>query len=306
MSGEGGSRSGPAQSLPGDLPTGRHVTVNGIRLHVTEVGAGPAVVLLHGNPTSSLLWRNVVPVLVNAGWRAIVPDLAGFGHSQKVTHPGDVSLAHYVADLTAMIDLLGLEQVTLVCHDWGGPIGLSWAVTHRARVEGLVLMSTWAWSDTAPFHTRIFPWRMMHAPLVGPFLLGRHNALAGRGMHLSVVDRERFADDAMGLYTGQLPTPESRLMTWQFPRLIPLDGSGETAAHLDWLESELSGWEVPALVVWGREDDVFPAAFAERFTTLLPAARGPKWVTGRHFLQEDSGPEIGRLIVGFLESGAPS
>src|ERR1700752_1297168 len=99
------------------------------------------------------------------------------------------------------------------------------------RVCALVIMSTWAWPlPPAEFHKRIFPWRMMHAPLIGPYLLGRHNALAGRGMYLSVVDRKRFRDEAQSAYEGILPDPAARLLTWTWPSWIPLD---DTARGLE-------------------------------------------------------------------------
>jgi haloalkane dehalogenase len=96
----------------------------------------------------------------------------------------------------------------MVCHDWGGPIGLGFALSNSDRVRALVIMSTWAWPlPPAEFHKRIFPWRMMHAPLVGSYLLGKHNALAGRGMYLSVVDRKKFQDEAQSVYESVLPDP---------------------------------------------------------------------------------------------------
>jgi haloalkane dehalogenase len=171
----------------------------------------------------------------------------------------------------------------MVCHDWGGPTGLGFALSNRERVRALVIMSTWAWPlPPAEFHTRIFPWRMMHAPLVGPYLLGRHNALAGRGMYLSVVDRKKFR------------------RTW--PRWIPLDHTARAMQRFEWLERELRKSNFPALLVWGREDEVFDyKTFATRFKELLPHAEGPELVTGRHFLQEDSGAEIAAKINGFLD-----
>jgi pimeloyl-ACP methyl ester carboxylesterase len=164
-------------------------------------------------------------------------------------------------------------------------------------------MSTWAWPlPPAEFHTRLFPWRMMHAPLVGPYLLGRHNALAGRGIYLSVVDRGRFRERAQPAYEAVLPDATSRLLTWTWPRWIPLDEDARACARFAWLERELASCTLPALLVWGREDDVFDhATFAARFKQLLPHAEGPHLVTGRHFLQEDSGPEIAALIVDFLK-----
>src|SRR6476660_24728 len=92
-----------------------------------------------------------------------------------------------------------------VCHDWGGPTGLGFALSNSDRVRALVIMSTWAWPlPPAEFHNQIFPWRMMRAPVVGPYLLGRHNALAGRGMYLSVVDRKKFRAEAQSVYEGIL------------------------------------------------------------------------------------------------------
>jgi haloalkane dehalogenase len=163
-------------------------------------------------------------------------------------------------------------------------------------------MSTWAWrTPPAEFHTRIFPWRTMHAPLVGPYLLGKHNALAARGVYLSVVDRDRFRQRAQSAYEAVLPDPATRLLTWTWPRWIPLDDAARAAECFEWLEQQLTRCTLPALIVWGREDDVFAAdVFATRFKQLLPHADGPHLVTGRHFLQEDSGAEIAAHIVRFL------
>ena len=142
----------------------------------------------------------------------------------------------------------------------------------------------------------------MHAPLVGPYLLGRHNALAGRGMYLSVVDRKKFKAEAQSVYEGILPDPASRLLTWTWPRWIPLDESARGLARFEWLERELRKSKLPTLLVWGREDEVFDyKTFATRFKELLPHAEGPELVTGRHFLQEDSGEEIAGKINRFLD-----
>jgi haloalkane dehalogenase len=141
----------------------------------------------------------------------------------------------------------------------------------------------------------------MHAPLIGPYLLGKHSALAGRGVYLSVVDREKFRQRAQSAYEAVLPDPASRLLTWTWPRWIPLDDAARAGERFDWLESELARCTLPALIVWGREDEVFAAdVFATRFKELLPHAEGPELVTGRHFLQEDSGPAIAERIVRFL------
>jgi len=280
----------------------RFARVNGWRMHYVDEGTGNPVVLLHGNPTGGFLYRDFVEPLMRAGYRVVIPDMIGFGLSEKPSREEAHSLDGHIANLTALLRQLDLHGATLVCHDWGGPTGLGFALSNPGRVAALVVMSTWAWPrPPAEFHTRIFPWRMMHAPLVGPYLLGRHNALAGRGIYLSVVDREKFRKRAQHAYEWVLPDPTARLLTWTWPRWIPLDATSQALERFNWLEKELAVCRLPTMIVWGREDDVFDhATFSARFKQLLPHAEGPHLVTGRHFLQEDSGPEIAALIVEFL------
>jgi pimeloyl-ACP methyl ester carboxylesterase len=281
----------------------RYARVNGWRMHYVDEGAGDPVVLLHGDPTWGFLYRDFVGALTQAGHRVIIPDMIGFGLSEKPTREDAHSLDGHIANLTALVRALDLSRITLVCHDWGGPTGLGFALSNLARVRALVLMSTWAWPlPPAEFHTRLFPWRMMHAPLVGPYLLGRHNLLVTRGIYLSVVDRAHFRERAQAAYEAVLSDPATRLLTWTWPRWIPLDKEARAFERFAWLERELASCRLPALLVWGREDDVFDhVTFATRFKQLLPHAEGPHLVTGRHFLQEDSGAEIASLIVDFMK-----
>ena len=281
----------------------RYAGVNGWRMHYVDEGDGDPILLLHGNPTWGFLYRNVIGPLVQSGRQVIVPDMIGFGLSEKPTREDAHTLDGHTANLVSLVRQLGLTRVTVVCHDWGGPTGLSFAMSNPDRVRALVVMSTWAWPrPPAEFHTRVFPWRLMHAPLIGPYLLGRHNALAGRGIYLSVVDRDKFRREVQSTYEAVLPDAETRLLTWAWPRWIPLDDSARALDRFVWLEQKLAKSKLPTTIIWGREDEVFDAVtFAGRFKKLLPHAEGPHLVTGRHFLQEDSGPEIAGLIRSFLD-----
>ena len=230
----------------------RYARVNGWRMHYIDEGAGDPVMLLHGNPTWGFLYRRVIPPLVDAGHRVIVPDMIGFGLSEKPAREQAHSLDGHIANLAGLVRQLDLRRLTVVCHDWGGPTGLSFAMSNQERIRALAVMSTWAWpTPPAEFHTRLFPWRMMHAPLVGPYLLGRHNVLARRGVYLSVVGRDKFRREAQAAYEAVLPDAETRLLTWVWPRWIPLDDTARAQARFAWLEAELAKSRLPTLIILG-------------------------------------------------------
>ena len=175
----------------------KFITVNGWRMHYVDEGPPGAapVLLLHGNPAWGYLWRSVIPPLLEAGLRVVVPDQIGFGLSEKPHDHSAHTLDNHAANVVALLDRLDLRGVTFVCHDWGGPTGLAALATRPDRGAAVAVMSTWAWaSPAAEFHRRVVPWRLMHAPLTGPYLLGRREAMPGRGMYLSVVDRAAFAE----------------------------------------------------------------------------------------------------------------
>jgi len=282
------------------------VQVNGWRMHVVDEGPRDAtpVLLLHGNPTWGYLWRDTVPPLLAAGYRVIVPDQIGLGLSERPHAAGAHSLDNHAANLVALLDALDLARVVFVCHDWGGPTGLAALLTRPERAAAVAVLSTWAWVEpSADFHHRLVPWRTMHAPVFGPYLLGRQAAMPGRGIYLSVVDRERYEATGRAAYEAVTVDPDDRRLTWQWPRWIPLSMDSDLAAdRFRWLEEGVGRLQLPATVIWGREDDVFTLdAVAPRWHQLWPHAEGVHVVTGRHFLQEDSGAEIGELLVDFAD-----
>jgi pimeloyl-ACP methyl ester carboxylesterase len=229
----------------------RYAWVNGWRMHYVDEGVGDPILLLQGNPTWGFLYRHAILPLVNTGHRVIVPDMIGFGLSEKPAREQAHSLDGHIANLAGLVRQLDLRRLTVVCHDWGGPTGLGFAMNNQERIRALAVMSTWAWpTPPADFHTRLFPWRTMHAPLIGPYLMGRHNVLAGRGVYLSVVNREQFRLEAQAVYEAVLPDSETRLLTWVWPRWIPLDDAARAEARFVWLEAALAKSQVPALIIW--------------------------------------------------------
>lgn len=280
------------------------ITTNGWRMHYVDEGPrdAPPVLLLHGNPTWGYLWRDAIPPLLAAGLRVVVPDQIGFGLSEKPHLASAHSLDNHAANLVALLDGLDLERVVFACHDWGGPTGLAALLTRPARAAAVAVMSTWAWrSPSAEFHHRVMPWRTMHAPVLGPYLLGRQAAMPGRGVYLSTVDRQRYEQDGRAAYEAVLSDPDERRLTWLWPRSIPLGLESDVAAErFAWLEAGVARLRLPATVIWGREDDVFDVGtFAAVWHRWWPHAEGTHLVTGRHFLQEDSGAAIGAILADF-------
>lgn len=284
--------------------------VNGWRMHYIDEGPrdAPPVLMLHGNPTWGYLWRDVIPPVLAAGYRVIVPDQVGFGLSEHPHAASAHSLDNHAANLVALIDHLDLDGIFFVCHDWGGPTGLSALLTRPERTVAVAVMSTWAWREpSAEFHRRVMPWLTLHAPLVGPFLSGRQAAFPGRSTYLSVVDRERIKEDALDAYVSVLPDADDRRLTWQWPRSIPIDPATDIAGErFEWLEAGVRQLRLPATVIWGREEVVFAADdFAPVWHEIWPHAEGTHLVTGNHFLQEDSGEEIGDILVEFAGRHVP-
>jgi len=284
----------------------QYASVNGWRMHYVDEGPreAPPILFLHGNPTWGFLWRDVAKPLLDAGYRVVIPDQIGFGLSEKPHDHRAYTLVNHTANLVALIDRLDLTRATFVCHDWGGPTGLLTLLARPQRAGAIAVTSTWAWaSPNSAFHGEVVPWRVMHAPLIGSYVAGKHAAMPGRGVYLSVVDRRRFADEARLGYDAVLADPDERALTWTWPRSIPLGLPTDVETErFHALERDIAELELPATVIWGREDDVFPPEiFAERFKQLWPHAEGTHLVTGRHFLQEDSGLAMGELLVDFAD-----
>ena len=262
--------------------------LDGLRMHYVDEGSGAPVLLLHGEPTWSFLWRHVIPPVVASGRRAIAPDLIGFGRSDKPTDQGWYTYDRHVACVTRLVEELDLRDIALVVHDWGGLIGLRFAVENADRVARLVILDTGVWSGRAPSETWL-RFREAVRSVGGELDIAR---LVESGTQSGLTDEIRAA------YNAPFPTPESKAGALAFPDLVPVEPGHPTAAALEPVREGLAQWDKPAHVIWGAEDAVLPPAIAERFITLIPCATGPEIIPGAgHFLQEDAPDEVAAAIV---------
>ena len=279
----------------------KKVTVHGRSMAYVEVGAGDPIVLLHGNPTSSYLWRNVIPHLQDLG-RCIVPDLIGMGDSDKLPDPGPdsyrfVEHRRYLDDLLAQLGVT--ERVVLVVHDWGSALGFDWANRHRDAVAGIAYMEaivrpvTWAeWPEAARGVFQGF-----RSPAGEAMVLDK-NVFVERVLPGSII---RPLDDAeMAEYRRPFLEPgEDRRPTLTWPRQIPIEGEPAdvvaiAADYAAWLSTST----VPKLLVDAEPGAILKGAALE-FCRTWPNQREVT-VAGNHFLQEDSPDEIGTAIAEWI------
>jgi haloalkane dehalogenase len=281
--------------LPGFPYEPRYAEVGGLRMHYVDEGEGSPVVCFHGEPSWSFLYRRMLPPLVAAGHRVICPDCAGFGRSDKPTDPGWYSYERHVEQVAGVLDRLDLTGATVVVQDWGGPIGLRWAVEHDDRVDRLVVMNTGLFTGRVSkgfLQWRAFAERNPDLP-VGGILQGA-----------TTTD---LSQEVVAAYEAPFPSAESKAGAATFPLLVPTEESAPGAAEMAAVLDVLSRWEKPALVAFSDSDPVFPSPKAGQvFVDLIPGA-GEQVVIegGGHFLQEDRGEVIAAAILEWMAVGHP-
>jgi haloalkane dehalogenase len=287
------------KTFAGTFPYAPHYrAVNGSRLHFVDEGVGEPVVLLHGDPTWGYLYRNFIPALTRRH-RCIVPDHMGMGKSETPAEPYPYRLSHHVANLEALLLSLDLGHITLVLHDWGGPVGLGFATRHPGRIHRLVLMNTWA---SAPWPGGPLPrlLELIRSERGERFVLEKDGylepALIGTTHH-----RERLTPIVMEAYRAPFPTPHSRRALLCWSRDIPVSETDPSYPEMKRIEEHLSLFaNTPVLLVWGMRDAVLPPPVLRQWEKLYPHAATREIEDAGHFLQEDAPEEIVGCIEQFL------
>jgi len=278
--------------------------VNGRSMAYLDEGDADArpVLLLHGNPTWGFLSRDFVRPLVSAGYRVIVPDWIGCGYSDHPRIDAGLTLAHHIADLVSLIDQLRLRGFVIVGQDWGGPQGVGAALQRVERLDAMVLMNTWLFTDSiGKFHQSPLPWTTWHAPLIGQLLMKRFKVLSHGGV--SAITRRTMTEDEKRAYHHVFDEPDSDHVVLTWPRTIPLREGDRGWSDMQMIQRRLPELaEVPTLLLWAPEDNVFTIQYANRLKELLPQAEGPVlFDRAAHFLQDDRGPDLAAAIIPFLK-----
>ncbi len=281
-------------NLPGYAFAPHYVEVNGVRIHYVDEGPEQAepVLMLHGEPSWSYLYRKMVPIITSAGYRAIVPDLVGFGRSDKPSERTDYTYQRHVDWMRGLVEALDLTRITLVGQDWGGLIGLRLAAEHEGRFARIVAANTFLPTGDTPPGKDFLAWQQ-YSQTTPRF----HAGGIVRGGCVTELSAEVIA-------AYNAPFPDDRYLAGarQFPLLVPTTPNDPAAEPNRKAWAVLQRWQKPFLTAFSDSDAITRGA--DRFLqSAIPGAQGQPHTTivgAGHFLQEDKGSELAQVVVNFL------
>ena len=282
------------EGLPGYDFGPHYLQVDGLRVHYVDEGprAASPVLLLHGEPSWSYLYRKMIPVLTAAGHRAIAPDLVGFGRSDKPVRREDYTYQRHVDWLRGVLLGLDLERVTLVCQDWGGLLGLRLVAEHPERFARVVAANTFLPTGDRPAGPAFLAWREF-SQTTPDFPVGR---IVSGGCATALDEAVVAAYDA--------PFPDDRYKAGarQFPVLVPATPDDPASAPNRKAWEALRSFTKPFLTAFSDQDPI-TGGLDQLFHEAVPGTKGQAHTTiagGGHFLQEDRGEELARVVVDFI------
>jgi haloalkane dehalogenase len=276
--------------LPDFSFTPHYLEQAGLRMHYVDEGVGAPVLLLHGEPTWSFLYRKMIPILAQR-FRVIAPDYFGFGRSDKPLDPAFYTYDRHSESIGRLVEALDLAELCVVVQDWGGPIGMRLAAEHPERVARLVVMNT----GISPGRPPSDAWLVFRdfVRRVGPRLS------AGRMVRNGCVTP--LPDEVVAGYDTPFPVPESKTGMLRFPELVAISPDHPSTAAMQRVRDAMAHWERPTLVLFSDSDPIFRPQVGERIAKLIPGALPAETISGAgHFLQEDQGEAIAQRILRFL------
>jgi len=277
--------------LPGYEFDTHYVEWEGLRLHYVDEGEGRPVVLFHGEPTWSFLYRKIIPILAEAGYRAVAPDYPGFGRSDKPVDPDWYTYDRHVTAMSALAEELDLEGATAVVQDWGGPIGLRTAVESPARFDRLSILNTGLFTGGGRIPEAFQVWR--------DFV--RDNRDLPVAMIMGNAAVRRWDETVLAAYEAPFPTVDHKAGAWRFPLIVPLADEDPGAAEMAATRTALGEWTDPVQVLFSTGDPIFSTRTGQRWVDHIPGATELETIEDAgHFLQEDAGEEVGAALRDFL------
>lgn len=270
--------------------------LEGARYHYVDEGRGEPVVMVHGNPTWSFYYRRLIGDL-RENYRVIAPDHVGCGLSDKPQRY-DYTLARHIANLEALLERLGFKKITLVVHDWGGPIGMGYAVRHPDRVARLVIFNTVAfWSPEIPWFLRL-----CRLPLFGDVAVRGLNLFAGVAAVVACRHRERMTEEVKAGYLSPYNSYANRVAILRFVQDIPVHAGHPTFSALQAIENGLAQFRGrPMIIMWGGRDPVFTKRLLKSWRERFPAAIVKEIDDAGHYVVEDAYERIIPWLREFLE-----
>jgi haloalkane dehalogenase len=284
--------------------TGKFLDRGGIRLHYLDEGSGEPIVMLHGNPTWSFFYRNLILALRQTH-RCIVPDHIGCGLSDKPDPTCyDYSLRSRIDDVEALLDHLQIrERITLVVHDWGGMIGMGFATRHPERIARIVAMNTGAFHLPKSKKLPLSLW-LGRNTVLGSWLIRRFNLFC-RCAARWCVTRRPLSPEVRAAYLAPYDSWQNRIAVLRFVQTIPLRAGDPGYDMVSSVEDGLKNFlSIPVFLGWGMRDFVFDEHFLAEWQRHFPQAEVHRWEDAGHYLLEDAGEEVIPLIKGFVNRGS--
>lgn len=283
----------------------QYVTVNGVRLHYVEAGAGPLVLLLHGFPEFWYSWRNQIPALAAARFRVLAPDLRGYNESDKPAGVANYDIDVLVGDVVGLIRHAGAQRAHVVGHDWGGGIAWHLAATHPEALDRLVILNA---PHPAAFfrelwtpHQLLKSWYMLffQLPWLPEWLLRRRNfAFIERMMTHDPVRPGTFSPEEIDAYKQALAQPGALTATINYYRAA-------VRRNPRTLSGKLNPIDMPTLLIWGERDRYLGLRLTEGLDRWVPNLRVERLPNASHWVQNDAPERVNDLLVDFLRAEGP-